>query len=455
MDLSPTLLTDRYQLTMLAAYARAGYAGRRAVFELFIRRLPASRRYLVSCGIGRAVDMLQQLRFSSDQLAYLEADETLGPALKDPRVRAVFEGLRFQGRLLAVPEGRICFPFEPIVRVEGTLADAQLVETLLLSIVNHDARVASKCSRIVEAAQGRECFEFGARRTHEGAAVDAARAAYVAGFTATSNEEARRRYGIPIRGTMAHAFILAHAADFGEEGEGKAFQHFAETFGGQTTCLIDTFDTLRGIDVAIGALGEGLSGVRIDSGDLDALSRGVRERLDRAGLAKTRVVLSDDLDEYKIDALVRAGAPVDAFGVGTMAVSTPDAPSLGAVYKLVALEDRNGRMMAVEKRAGGKGSTAGPKQVFRRPGSLEDLIVVDGEKAEGEPLLETVFAGGRPVGDTSLAAARARLRADLAVAPAAMRSLAPRAEDEGFPSRRSEALWALHQQVEREGHALL
>lgn len=455
MALSPSLLTDRYQLTMLAAYARSGHARRRAVFELFVRRLPPSRRYLVACGVGRVVEYLQQIRFSSDELAYLEADPVLGPALRDPRVRELFEGLRFQARVTAIPEGRICFPFEPLIQVEGTLAEAQLVETLLLSVVNHDARVASKCARIVEGARGRECFEFGSRRTHEVAAVHAARSAYVAGFAATSNEEAARLYGVPVRGTMAHAYVLTHAADHGEEGEIEAFRSFADAFGGAAVCLVDTFDTLRGVDRAIEALGSGLSGIRLDSGDLASLAAASRRRLDAAGLERARIVLSDDLDEYKIRSLLDQGVPVDAFGVGTMAVSTPDAPSLGAVYKLVALEDDQGRLRAVEKRASGKGSTAGPKQVFRRPGTLDHTVALRGEPSEGEALLTLVFEGGKPVGDRSLAAARSRLLEDLALAPARLRSLEPRGEEEGFPSRRTERLWQLHQQVERKGNAPL
>lgn len=440
---------------MLAAYARSGHARRRAIFELFVRRLPPSRRYLVSCGVGRAVEYLKRLRFSSDDLIYLESDPVLGPALREPRVRAVFEELRFQARVTAIPEGRICFPFEPLIQVEGTLAEAQLVETLLLSIINHDTRVASKCARIVEAAQGRECFEFGTRRTHELAAVDAARASYVAGFAATSNERAAQKYGIPIRGTMAHAYILTHAADRGEAGELEAFRSFADAFGGATVCLVDTFDTLRGVDRAIKALGAGLSGVRLDSGDLAMLSVASRERMDRAGLKHSKILLSDDLDEYKIKALLDANTPVDAFGVGTMAVSTPDAPSLGAVYKLVALEDDRGQMRAVEKRASGKGSTAGPKQVFRTPGSLEGVVALRGEEIEGVPLLEPVFDGGKTVGDLSLETARRRLQKDLACAIPPLRSLASRGEEEGFPSRRTERLWQLHQQVEQEGNAPL
>lgn len=455
MNDSPSLLTDRYQLTMLAAYARTGYANRRAVFELFARRLPPSRRFMVACGIGRAVEALRQVRFSSEQLDYLEADEQLGPAFRDPAVRQLFASFRFRGRVLAIPEGRVCFPYEPLVRVEATLAEAQLIETLLLSIFNHDTRVASKCARIVAAAKGRECFEFGSRRTHERAAVDAARAAFIAGFVATSNEEAAFRYGIPVRGTMAHAFILAHAADAGERGELAAFRDFAATFAGTTTCLVDTFETLRGVDLAIEAVGQGLSGVRLDSGDLLSLSIRAREILDAAGLAKSKIVASNDLDEYQLEELLAGGASIDAFGVGTNAVNPPDHGSLGAVYKLVSLEDREGRMVAVQKRAGGKGSTAAPKQVYRSREAFEHLITIEGEPCEGEPLLTTVFEDGKPVGDLSLGAARKRLLDDLAIAPSSLLSIAPRAETEGFPSRRSERLWALHDRVEREGRVVL
>lgn len=444
MTSSLALFTDRYQLTMLAAYARTGLAQRRAVFELFVRRLPPCRRYLVACGIGRAAKMLEALSFDGKDLERFEADRFLGAALKSPEVRALFERFRFRGRVLAVPEGRVCYPHEPLVRVEGTLAEAQLVETVLLSIINHDTRVASKCARIVTAARGRECFEFGTRRTHEHAAVDAARAAYVAGFAGTSNEEAGRRYGIPVTGTMAHAFILAHAADHGEDGEAAAFEAFAETFSVPATCLVDTFDTLRGVDRASGI--PGLAAVRIDSGDLAALALKARIRLDLAGATNARVVLSDDLDEYKIDALTRALVPVDAFGVGTMAVATPDAPSLGAVYKLVALEDAKGNMVAVQKRASAKGSSAAPKQVFRNDG--RDVIALEGESLPGEPLLQ-------PLTGDSLDVARARLVKDLATLPDRARSVEPRRDDEGFPVQRSDALNALHARVDHDGRAIL
>lgn len=452
--MSLALHTDRYQLTMLAAYARSGLAERRAAFELFVRRLPASRRFLVACGIGRAVDALRELRFSSEDLAWLEADPFLGPAFGHRAVRDLFERFRFRGRVLAIPEGRVCYPGEPLVRVEGTLAEAQLVETLLLSMINHDTRVASKCARIVLATQGRaECFEFGSRRTHEEAAVAAARAAWIAGFAGTSNEEAARRWCVPVSGTMAHAFVLAHAADHGEEGEEAAFRAFAETFSVPATALVDTFDTLRGVDRAIEA-NEGrdsISGVRIDSGDLAELALRVRTRLDLAGMKGARIVLSNDLDEYAVDTLMRAHVPVDVFGIGTMAVSTPDAPSLGAVYKLVALEDANGNMVAVQKRASGKGSSAAPKQVFRHHG--HDTVALATERLPGEPLLQEVF-GGAVTLDLSPAAARARCAEDLAALDEARRSIEPRATDD-FPVSKSPALSALHDRVDCEGRATL
>ncbi len=449
---SPARLTDRYQLTMLAAYAESGHAGRRAVFELFVRRLPSSRRFLLACGLGRALALLDGLAFTPGDLARFDRDPVLGPALGRPRVRALFEGLRFSGRVFAVPEGRVAFPGEPLVRVEGTLAEAQLVETLLLSIVNHDTRVASKCARIALAARGRPCLEFGTRRAHEQAAVDAARAAYIAGFAGTSNEEAGERWGVPVTGTMAHSYVLAHAADAGEDGEREAFASYAALFGDATTCLVDTFDPLRGVERAAEHVGGALRGVRLDSGDLLALSRGARERLDRAGLDRAGVVLSDDLDELKIAALLDAGAPVSAFGVGTMAVATPDTPSLGAVYKLVALEDASGAMVAVQKRAPGKGSSAAPKQVHRQ--GFEDVVGLATEAGEGEPLLVEALGPGAAY-DRSTEAARARAQADLAALPEALRSLAPRGDGEGFPVTVSPALARVQAEVARAGRVTL
>jgi nicotinate phosphoribosyltransferase len=250
---------------------------------------------------------------------------------------------------------------------------------------------------------------------------------------------------------MAHAFVLAHAADFGEAGEEQAFRAFAETFTAPTTQLVDTFDTLRGVDRAVEGARDSLAGVRIDSGDLAALALNARTRLDLAGRAAAKIVLSNDLDEYTIDVLTRAHIPADAFGVGTMAVATPDAPSLGAVYKLVALEDASGRMVAVQKRASGsKGSSAGIKQVFRRPGTLDDVLALDSESLDGDRLLQPVESM-----DLSLAAARARLQHDLAAAPELLKSIEPRREGEAFPVTRSDALVALQERVDREGRVVL
>jgi nicotinate phosphoribosyltransferase len=447
--MNPVLFTDRYQLTMLAAYAKSGLAERRAVFELFVRKLPPSRRYLVACGIGRAVTALSALSFGADALSRLSNDAVLGPVLADPVVAKLFRDFRFRGRVLAIPEGRICFPGEPLLRVEGTLAEAQLVETLLLSIVNHDTRVASKASRISRAAAGRPCMEFGTRRTHEVAAVDAARAAYVAGFAGTSNEEAGHRYGVPVLGTMAHSFVLAHAADGGEEGEIAAFREFSGVFPA-STLLVDTFDPLRGVRRAVETSAT-LGGIRLDSGDLEMLSREARSILDQAGKKDTRIIASDDLDEHRIDAMVRGGVPVDGFGVGTMVVATPDAPTLGGVYKLVAIEDARGEMVAVQKKATAKGSSAAPKQVIRRPGSLQDLLVVDGEDVEGEALLVPVMEKGAPVGDFSLEAARRRHLDDLGRASEELRSFAPRQEHERHPLTVSERLASIWARVAEEG----
>ncbi len=453
--MNPVFLTDRYQLAMLAVYARCGLAHRRAVFELYARRLPSCRRYMVSCGLQRALHGLQGLHLGDEELAHLSQDPFLAKALEEPLVRDTLSGLRFQGKVWAVPEGRLCFPGEPLLRVEASLAEAQLVETFLLSVMNHDVRVASKCARIVEAARGRPCFELGARRAHEAAAIDAARAACVAGFTATSHEEAARRFGLPIVGTMAHSYILAHVVDAGEDGEEAAFADFARTFSAPITCLVDTFDPLRGVERAARAVGAPLGGVRIDSGDLSSLAKEARLRLDAARLDATKIVLSDDLDEYRIAALLEAGTPVDIFGVGTMAVATPDAPSLGAVYKLVAMEDSAGHLIAVEKRAPGKGSAAGPKQVQRRMDAFHDTITLVDEAGEGEPLLELVLEGEQLRYDGTVATARARLKRDLEQAPPSLRALTPREETEGFPVARSARLLALQAVAAREGRAPL
>lgn len=457
LGMNPLLFTDRYQLTMLAAYFREGLHDRKAVFELFVRDLPGSRRYMVACGIARAVEMIGKLGVDSHDMEEFLADDVLGPVLKaNPNMVDFLYAFHWRGQIYAMPEGTVCFPGEPMVRVEGTLAECQMIETLLLSVINHDTRVASKCSRIARAAKGRPVWEFGTRRTHERAAVDAARAAYIAGFAGTSNEAAHRKYRIPVSGTMAHSYILAHAADHGDEGEAVAFAQYAATFG-SATCLVDTYDTIRGVDRAMDVVDD-LRAVRIDSGDLAARARQARKQLDEAnplGRGPGKIMLSDDLDEYKIQALLNDEVPVDLFGVGTMAVSTPDAPSLGAVYKLVAIEDAEGRMVAVQKK-GSKGSSAGPKQVWRtyfKEGGFADEVTLADEKREGaKPLLVNVrdVQEDWGTGHSSLLKARARLQGQLDHFPSLCRL---ESREYPFPVTRSLKLQQLSAEVESKGSA--
>jgi nicotinate phosphoribosyltransferase len=433
------LLTDRYELAMLLGYLRAGMAGRRATCELFVRRLPASRPFLVTAGLERIVKKLLDLRFHDDEIEWLASQPALAAAFT-PEARRYLRELRFRGDLWAMPEGTVAFPDEPLLRVEAALPEAQLVETLLLSIVNHDARVATKAARVALAAGARPCFEFGARRTHEEAAVDAARAAYVGGFAGTSNEEAGRRWGVPVSGTCAHMWVLS----FAEEGEEASFRAYAEAFPGGTTLLVDTYDTLRGVERAVAAAGPALGGVRLDSGDLAALSVGARARLDAAGLGHAKVVASGDLNEYKIRALDARGAKIDVFGVGTDVVATPDAPALGAVYKLVEVESASGAPRPVAKRSEGKATWPGAKQVFRtrRGGRFAgDEVALASERREGaEPLLVKWIEGGKPARALpALAAVREHAMAEVAALPEELKAIAERYEN-SYPVRISPAL---------------
>lgn len=442
------LLTDRYELAMLGAYLREGIAERRGVFELSVRRLPPQRRFLLMAGLDRVVRYLQGLRFTDEEVAYLRQ----APGLADVMTEAMENYLRefrFRGDLDAFVEGEVAFEGEPLLRVEASLAEGQLLETFLLGVFNAETRVASKAARVVLAAGGRPVYEFGARRSDPLAAPWAGRAAYVAGCEATSCEEAGMRFGVPVAGTIAHSYVLAHVDD----GEEAAFQRFAEAFPQGTTLLVDTYDTLRGALRAARA-GASVRAVRIDSGDLAALSRDVRRILDAAGRPEVRVVASDDLDEYRIRALVESGAPCDAFGVGTAIALTPDAPSLGAIYKLVEIEDRRGVRVPVGKRSPGKPSTAGARQVWRRyadAGTLLEDVVGRADPAaegavEGTPMLAPVMRRGKLVRDLATppeATTQARERAEAALRslPEALRSL-----DEGTtpsPVRYTRALRAL------------
>lgn len=360
------LRTDLYQLTMAAGYFHRGMKDDVATCEMFVRRLPRARRYLVAMGREPVLRYLESLRFTSAELDYLASV----PALRDamtPAFRAYLEGFRFTGDVWAVPEGTVVFANEPLFRITAPIIEAQLVETFLLSTVNHATMVASKAARIVRAAGSAAVVEFGSRRTHPEEAVDAARAACAAGCTGTSNVEAGMRHGLKITGTAAHMWTMAHAS------EEAAFEGYVAVFPNAAILLVDTYDTLRGAERAAKIAREKLQGVRLDSGDLLALSRGVRKVLDENGCGSAKIVASGDLNEYKIAALRAENAPIDLYGVGTDLVASIDAPALGGVYKLVELV-RGGERVAIAKFSEGKGTLPGPHQVWRFHGEKGEMV---------------------------------------------------------------------------------
>ena len=343
---STALLTDRYELTMVAAALADGTAERQCVFELFARRLPDGRRYGVVGGTGRLVESIGRFRFGAEELEPLR--DVVDAATLD-----WLAGYRFSGDVDGYPEGELYFPGSPILTVRGTFADAVVLETLALSILNHDSAIASAAARMVTAAAGRPLIEMGSRRTHEAAAVACARAAYLAGFASTSNLEAERRFGIPTAGTAAHSWVLLH------DDELAAFTSQVKALGPETTLLVDTYDIHRGVELAVQAAGPGLGAIRIDSGDLGVLARQARDQLDALAARDTRIVLSGDLDEYAIAAL--RAEPVDSYGVGTSVVTGSGAPTAGMVYKLVEVDGR-----PVAKRSASKESRGGAKSAVRR-----------------------------------------------------------------------------------------
>lgn len=367
---SSALLTDQYELTMLAAALADGSAARRCTFEVFARRLPHGRRYGVVAGTGRFLDALTRFRFG-------EAELEIAAGFLDTATIDWLRNYRFTGDIDGYPEGELYFPGSPILSVTGTFAECVVLETLVLSVLNHDSAIASAAARMVSAAAGRRMIEMGSRRTHELAAPASARAAYLAGFHATSNLEAVRRYGVPGAGTSAHAFTLVHSGPDGEH-EAEAFRSQVAAFGPGTTLLVDTFDITRGVELAVQVAGPELGAVRIDSGDLGVLARQVRQQLDELGAVNTRIVVSGDLDEYAIAAL--RAEPVDAYGVGTQLVTGSGAPTAGMVYKLVEVEG-----LPVAKRSSHKESRGGAKRAMRlaRPtGTIVEEIVY---RAAGDP----------------------------------------------------------------------
>jgi len=414
---SSALLTDHYELTMLQGALRSGTAHRRCVFEVFSRRLPEGRRYGVVAGTGRLLEELTRFRFGEAEIAELAAKGVVDAATLD-----WLAGHRFGGSVWGYGEGECFVPGSPVLVVEGTFAEAVLLETLVLSILNHDSAVAAAASRMVSAAHGRPCVEMGSRRTHEEAAVASARAAYVAGFGATSNLEAGRRYAIPTMGTAAHAFTLLH------DDERAAFAAQVAALGPGTTLLVDTYDVSRGVRTAIEVAGRELGAVRLDSGDLLEQAYAVRELLDSVGADKTRIVVTSDLDEHAIAAL--AAAPVDSYGVGTCLVTGSGAPTAGFVYKLVSREGAGGQLVRVAKASQDKASVGGRKWALRRrgPDGVAEAEVIGishlpAGNGNGRPLLVALVREGEVVGAEPVLAARQRHAASLAELPATARQL--------------------------------
>ncbi|MFH9039879.1 nicotinate phosphoribosyltransferase [Streptomyces sp. NPDC017966] len=389
---STALFTDQYELTMLRAALKAGTAGRRSVFEVFTRRLPDGRRYGVVAGTGRVLDAVENFRFDPGVLGFLREKDIV-----DEETLDWLAGYRFSGDIWGYPEGEVYFPGSPIMRVEGSFAECVLLETVILSILNHDSAIAAAASRMSSAAGDRPLIEMGARRTHELAAVAAARAAYVGGFASTSDLAAGFRYGIPTVGTSAHAFTLLH------DSERDAFRAQVDSLGGGTTLLVDTYDVAEAVRTAVEIAGPELGAVRIDSGDLLLVAHRVRQQLDELGATGTKIIVTSDLDEYAIASL--AAAPVDAYGVGTQLVTGSGHPTASMVYKLVARAesaDPKAPLVPVAKKStGGKTSVGGRKWAARRldeHGVAEAEVVgtgaVPGDLADRQLLVKLVEGGG-------------------------------------------------------------
>lgn len=440
--LSSPLLTDLYQLTMLQGYFDAGMT-ETAVFELFVRKLPQGRNFLVAAGLEQALGYIENLRFSDDELDWVE-----GSKLFRPEFASRLADLRFTGDVHAMAEGTVFFPNEPVLRVTAPMPEAQLLETRVLNLIHYETLVASKAARAVATASGRKLVDFGLRRAHGAeAGLLAARACYLAGFDGTATALAGPAFGIPVFGTMAHSFVQAH------DDESEAFADFAASFPDNAVLLIDTYDTIAGVRKAIAVAqalasrGAKIRGVRLDSGDLAALAREVRAELDRGGLADATIFASGNLDEYRVRELVAAGAPIDGFGVGTSLVTSSDAPYLDAVYKLQEYAGRPRR-----KRSTGKATWPGRKQVYRlgddRGTLVRDVVTLEDDLREGEPLLVSVVEDGRKIVTLpDLAAIRAHAAREIARLPVALRDLED--ADAPYPVEIAPPLAALADAVDR------
>jgi nicotinate phosphoribosyltransferase len=413
------LQTDLYELNMAASYLRRGMS-EPATFSLFIRNLPPSWGFLVSCGLERCLAYLEELRFADEDLEYLRREQGY-----PEEVLRAFADLRFTGEVRAIPEGRVMFPDEPVLEVTAPLPEAQLVETFLLNQITFQTAIASKAARCRLAAPGKSLVDFSLRRVHGiEAATAVARATAIAGFAATSNVEAARALGLQATGTMAHSFVEAFPT------EAQAFRAFAEDHPDRVTLLVDTYDTIAGVEKAIevgrelAERGGRLSGIRLDSGDLNALAREAREMLDAAGMGDVQILASGGLDEHAIAGLERSGAPIDAYGVGTKIGVSADAPYLDSVYKLVSYDGR-----PVAKLSVAKATLPGSKQVWRRAGWTGDVVGLRDEAGPqgAEALLVPVMQGGRRMSTMGLGEAAARFSGDLATLPEGLRSLNPAA----------------------------
>jgi nicotinate phosphoribosyltransferase len=414
--LASPLLTDLYELTMLQAYYERGMTDS-AVFELFVRKLPPGRDFLVAAGLEQALDFVEGLRFGEQELDWIRSCGHFKPEFADR-----LSGFRFTGDIHAMPEGTVFFPNEPVLRVTAPMPEAQLLETRVLNLIHFETVIASKAARCRLAAPGKGLIDFGLRRAHGAeAGLLAARASYLAGFDGTSTALAGPRFGIPVFGTMAHSFVQAH------DSEAEAFAHFAAAFPDKAVMLIDTYDTLEGARIAV-QVAPKLKGVRLDSGDLDDLSRKVRAVLDPQAI----IFASGNLDEERVARLVSAGAPIDSFGVGTALTTSADHPYLDAVYKLQEYAGRPRR-----KRSTGKATWPGRKQVYRRPGL--DVVTLESDAQAGEPLVVPVMKRGRRLPQPTLNEARAHCLAQLARLPKTF----------PYPVEISPALRALAEEVDR------
>jgi len=435
------LLTDLYQLNMMQAYLE-GSETKTAVFELFVRKLPAQRGFLIAAGLEQALDFLENLQFSTDEIDWLAKSGRFSKQLID-----YLAAFRFTGDVHAMPEGTIFFPDEPILRVTAPLPQAQLVETRLMTYLQFQSMVAAKAARMVLAAPGKLLVDFGLRRAHSGeAGLWAARASYLVGFAGTATVLAEKLFGIPIFGTMAHSFIEVH------DDESVAFENFARARRENLTLLIDTYDTeaaarkVAALAPKLKAAGITVRAVRIDSGDLVALSKTVRRILDDGGLTDVGIFVSGGLDEDRLAEFVRAGAPIAGYGVGTSLVTSQDAPTLDCAYKLQEYAGLPRR-----KRSPGKATLPGRKQVWRRFGPdgrmIGDVLSAEDDRQSGEPLIRQVMQAGRRLEPLpTLADARARAAHDLERLPEALRRLTP---GTSYPVEVADALRRLADQVDR------